>query len=753
MFVSAKPRSISVSALVLVLASPAWAQTTPDAAAAGSSESSTVNAASNSSSGANADNRDGNPGSGQLEEIVVTAQKRAENLQKVPLSVVAIGGAALAARGISNITDLGGSVPGLQIGAELGLIEPFLRGVGATGGSASTEAKVAVYADGVYFPRLSSSFFSLRNVERVEVLKGPQGTLFGRNSTGGIISIVTKDPSHDTQVMGSLGYGNYQQVNGDVYATTGISATLAADISISGGTNDGYGKDITTGHRYEFEDSFLVRSKLLYEPTDATHIVLAGFYNWSKSSGTKGGFPGTVIGTLTEPHQTYRVEDFGYHNVIDDTDPINDFHVWSTSLHVQQDLSFARLTSISAYSHYREAFQFEGDRTPRPDFYLNDKVLIKQFTQELQLASLPGSQLSWITGFFYYNNSTGYPEVNFYSPTLFGPSGVSAPAHQKVISYAGFAQTTYEILPKLKLTGGFRYTWDKTSAVGSIFLQTSPPIFLSSLPKSTTHVEKPAFKISADYQATDTVLTYALFSRGFKSGIYNILTYNSTVATKPETIDDYEVGLKSDLFDRRVRLNAALFYYRISNPQVELLKNNTVFFSNAGGSHVKGAEFDGEVVVTPGLTGRFSATFLDSKYTDYPNAPSSVADLVNGGALPAPDVDAKGNRTPLAPKTVFNIGGDYKLQTSGGQLLLTVDYYHNSGYFYEPDNSLRQGAYNLLNGQVRFDFSKHYAVRVWGRNLLNKNYTSSGATQLGSAGYAWAAAPPRTYGAAVDFKF
>ena len=749
-------RGASITAFAISIAAPAWAQAPQDPAAADSSPSTNaVNAAANAAAGANTEGaaKDSNTDSGQLEEIVVTAQKRAENLQKVPLSVVAIGGPALEARGITNVLDLSGSVPGLQISLLKGVVLPFIRGVGATGNSLSIESKVAVYVDGVYYARLSSGILDLKNIQRVEVLKGPQGTLFGRNATGGVISIVTRDPSHNPSVEGSVGYGNYQQYNGDLYATTGLSDTVAMDVAVSASTNDGYGKNITTGNRYEYTDNVIVRSKLLFEPTDLTHITLSGFYNWGKQSGTKGGFPGTAIRTLTMPYETYRVEQFGYHNLIDDTDGRDIFKVWNVSFRAQQDLPFARLTSISAYVHDHENSLFEGDRTPRPDFSLTYSAEIKQFTQELQLASLPDSPFQWIGGLYYYNNLTSYNMVHFREPTVFGPAGLFAPAHQKAISYAAFAQATYEILPRLKLTGGIRYTSDKTSAAGTAFIGTTPPRVILALPESTTRVKKPTYKASVDYQATDNLLLYALFSRSFKSGNYNILTYNSVTPTKPEFLNDYEGGIKADLFDKRVRFNAAVFHYDIKNPQVQLLQNNTVFFSNAGAATVKGAELDGEVVVVPGLTGRFGATFLDSKYTDYPNAPTSIPDFVNGGANPTANIDAKGNRTPLAPKTVFNVGGDYKLHTSAGDFLLTADFEHNSGYFYEPDNFLHQKAYDLLSAQLRYKPTDHLAVRVYGRNLLNVDYTSSGSTQVGPAGYIWSAAPPRTYGVAVDFNF
>jgi iron complex outermembrane recepter protein len=705
----------------------------------------------------------------QLQEIVVTAQKRTENLQKIPLTVTAIGGPALEERGISKVADLAGSISGFQVQEYSGIILPFLRGVGSSGVAISTEPAVGVYTDGIFYARLPSSFFNLKNVERVEVLKGPQGTLFGRNSTGGVINVITKDPQFDTKVMGTLGYGRFDAYQGDIYATGKLSDTIAADISLSGQTNDGFGKNLTTGGRYGFEDSFLARSKFLLEASDKTRFVLTGFYSWSRQSGQKAAFPGTKTGTISAPPATFDTRDFGFYNTIADYPVMHTFKMWGLSLRAQQELSFAQLVSISAYSHLNENDRFDGEYTSRPDEQIPIKGRVKLFTQEFQLSSLPGGPLSWITGLYYYNNSTAYYDVKFRGPLLFD-SGIDAPASQKSLSYAAYAQATYELLPRLKLTGGLRYTSDKTSAQGHVYVLDLGLDFGAA--PDTTRVKRATFRTALDYQVTDNALLYASFSRGYKAGNYNILTYSPSVTsptgraepTDPEGLDAYEIGLKSDLFDRRVRLNAAAFYYKLRNPQVQLSNNSTVFYSNAGGSRVKGAEIDVTALLMRGLTTRLAATYLDSKYTSYGHlnpltglvddgAPASVPDLVNGGAIQLPAIDAKGNRTPLAAKLSFNVGGDYQFDSGIGKVTLTADFYHNSGYFYEPDNFLKQKAYDLLSGQIRIEPTDNVAVRFWGKNLLGTKYSIAASTQPGPAGYPWTPAPPRTYGIAVDFNF
>lgn len=691
----------------------------------------------------------------QVADIVVTAQKREESLQKVPISVSALGAKDLAARGLTDVKQLQVAVPGLQIPELSGIIMPFLRGVGASTNTLSHESSVAVYLDGVYYARLPAGMLDLNNMARVEVLKGPQGTLFGRNSTGGVINIVTSDPSHDTSIKGSVGYGRFDAFQANFYATTGLSDTVAVDVSVSGKTNNGFGRVLSTGGRYGYEDQFLIRSKLLFEPSDETKITLSGFYSWTHQDGNRGIFPGTTMRTRSTPVQIYTTNDVGFYDILSKTDS-NAFRYWGVTLRAEQDLSFARFTSISAYTHAGDLSHIDLDRTPRNDYRAITQGFSRVLTQELQLSSLPGDRLNWVVGAFYYNNYAAYSKMQFISPLLFQASlnapGFTASSHQHSLSYAGFAQATYEIFPKLRFTGGLRYTREKTSAAGQRYADTTPPTLLTSPPAASNSENRLTFKTSIDYQLTDRVLFYGSFSRGFKSGNYNLLFYNSAVPTRPETLDAFEVGMKGDFFDKRVRLNLAAFHYDLKNPQVQLTQNSTVIFSNGGGARMKGIEAEGQFVVFPGFNLRFNGLYLDSQYTDYMNAPANTLDLINGGVRTLPPIDASGNRTPYGAKFTYGIGGDYTIDTGNGTVTLTADYYHNSGHYFEPDNFLRQNPYELLSGQIKYAPTENLAVRFWGKNLTNSQYVQLGIS-AGPSAFLYRPALPRTYGVAVDFKF
>jgi iron complex outermembrane recepter protein len=686
-------------------------------------------------------------------EIVVTAQKREENIQKVPVSITALGTAELAKRGITDITQLRAAVPALQVAELSGVIEPFIRGIGTATNTFGNEASVGVYVDGVYYTRLPVGLLDLSNVSRVEVLKGPQGTLFGRNTTGGVISVVTGDPSHTTAVSGSLGYGRFGAFQGNVYATTGLSDTVAVDLSVSGKTDDGFGRNIKTGGRYGYMDEYLIRSKLLFQPSDRTKVTLSGFYSWSKNDGPKAAFPGTTVASsFLEPRQIYTTDEIGYYNSL--ISDVNRFQEWGVTLNAQHDLDFARLTVISAYIDSKESSFYNQDENGSGEYVAFTKGYDHVFTQELQLTSLPTSKLTWVVGAYYFNNFARYSRISLISPILFGPGvGIEWPAQQHAVSYSGYAQASYEILPKLRLTGGFRYTRDEISASGISYFDTSPgvPAGLAPGPGSDSR-GKATFKAGLDYQVAPQILLYGSFSRGYKSGTFNILTYSSSTATKPETIDAYEVGLKSELFDRHLRLNMALFNYNQQNPQVQLEQNATVFFSNAGAARVRGAELEGQIAITRGLDARFSGQYLDAKYTKYDNAPAYAPDPAAGTIDILPPVNARGNSIPYAAKTTFNVGGDYTINTKVGPLTLTADLYHNSGYDFTPDNSLHQGAYYNLSSQVKLSLSDHLSIRFWGKNLTGSKYAVF-AAYIAPIAAVYRPAAPRTYGGAVDFKF
>ena len=699
---------------------------------------------------------------GQLQDIIVTAQKREQSLQKVPVTIAAIEGDSLVSRGISNIEDLGRSVVGTQMTVSSGVVLPFVRGIGNTATTAGNESSVAVYVDGVYYSRLPSGVFQLRNVARVEVLKGPQGTLFGRNASAGLIHVITQDPSHDAALSGSIGYGRFNILEGSLYATAGLSETIAADISISGRNQGrGFGKNVLTGRKTNYFHDFGVRSKLLFEPTDTTRIMLTGLYSYGESTAQGNTAPGTTRGYASAPF----VENprLAYWDQDNDFDSPQKSNLWGATLSVEQETSFAQLKSVTAYLKTVIRNNNDGDYGPRPDFAVFSGGPIKQFTQELQLSSLSGSALEWTLGAFYYNTTNEYDDKTlFFSPsgalTNFGPTGLTAIGKSHAKSYALYGQATYEIVPNLRITGGLRHTWDRTTADGQFRVGGSGAL-IADLPNSSDKLNKLTYRGAIDFQAAPNILLYGSASRGYKAGVYNLLTYNP-VPNKAEVVDAYEIGFKTDLLDRTLRLNGSLFWNDVTNPQVALIQNASVLFSNADGARSRGAELEAQAVFSPALSGRLGIAYTDSKYTAYPNAPSGTTPAFTavlvppyGSVAPFRSIDAKGNYQPFAPKWTVNAGFDYELNTSVGDWLASVDAFYNDGYFTEAANFVEVDSFVILNAQLKYMPTEHWGVRFWGKNLLGEKYILRGSAQAGPQGWPFAPSAPTTYGIAIDFSF
>jgi iron complex outermembrane receptor protein len=698
----------------------------------------------------------------QVSEIVVTAQKRSENIQKVPLAVTAFSSEALQTRAITNVTEIATLTPGLSLNPNAGAILPILRGIGNPSNAVGNESSVAVYVDGVYYSRLPAGFFSLDNIERVEVLKGPQGTLFGRNSSGGVIQLVTSDPSSTTKVKGRIGYGSFNTLQGGLYATTGLAENLSVDVAVSGvKQKDGWGKNLATGKRVGYQDNFTARSKLLWEPSSDTRVLLSAFYAYSLDSQLGNTYPGTIAGYLSPPFDART--NAGFYNTNQDVDSSQKYNGAGGSLRIEQSFGAVRFTSTTGYLNVKEHGIVDLDYGPRPDARADFFGKTEQFTQEFQIGNRDPQPLTWIVGLFYYNTLSSYHPLRFQGPAfipgdVLGDGTLNAvdyDARQRAKSYAGYAQLTYEVAPGLKVTGGARYSADRMSGSGSGELTLGGGAMvlpIAPLIKDTDKTNKASFKAAVDYEVASDVLLYATFSSGYKSANYNLLPF-SPPATKPESIEAYELGFKATLLDRRLRINGAVFQYDVKNPQVQLLVNNAIAFSNAGKARVRGAEIEGELAVIDGLSVNFAASYLDPKYTAYADAPAYTQNAAPPYGALLGTTDASGNRLPQAAKFTSTVGASYKFSSDAGEWVIGADWYHNSGFFWQPDNILSQPAYDRINAQVRFAPSEAFYVTAWVKNLADEKIATFQGSQAGPSGFPYIPAPPRTYGVTLGFGF
>jgi|SRR5579862_2468044 len=692
----------------------------------------------------------------ELEEVVVTAQKKSEKIQDVPITIAAVTGDALSAAGVGRLDELSTVVPGFSLTREGASTELYIRGVGSTGGSAGQESEIATFVDGVYMPSQSGATLALNNVERIEVLKGPQGTLYGRNATGGAMNIITPTPSFDPSFRGEIGFGNLGTIEGNIYATSGFGDKVAADIAASvNDQEDGFGKNVATGKDTNTERDFSFRSKILIKPTDDTTITLSGDY-------------GVVEGSVGVAYRNYGPGSrqiltgidgwpYGYWDIDSDINPFFRDTTAGGSGRIEQNFDWAKLTSITAYRTVGAPQTFNINETAAPLFNAFVDEQVRQFTQEFQLASNSDAPIQWIAGLYYLNGISEYRPWSIYG-ALFAASGFSEEVvedSQKTLSYAAFGQAFIDITPSTKLTLGLRYTLDEQTLDGTGYLLLLDGTKVPAFPDQnrSKNFEKPTWRISLNHKFDENILGYVSYNRGFQSGIFNLNGSAITApAVNPERLDAYEAGVKSTLFDHRLRLNASAFYYEYNNLQLAKIVDGTQFTVNAASAEMYGLDVDFDAALTENLFLSGGGELLHARYTDFTDAPATTTLTTFPYGNTVLSRDATGNLLNRTPNYSFTISADYIAPVYEGSFDASATYVYTGAFYWEPDNRLRQDAYRLVNTQIKWTApGGKYYVRAFAKNLLNQEYiTFAASSALGDIG---SAAPGRTYGVAVGWKF
>ncbi|HKR88589.1 MAG TPA: TonB-dependent receptor [Phenylobacterium sp.] len=717
----------------------------------------------------------------RLEEIVVTAQKRQENVQNVPIAITALSRTQIAASGVTDTSNLKFAVPGLDFTTALGTNAlPNIRGVGTGAGGPGVENPIALYVDNVYIGNASDGLLALNDIEQVAVLKGPQGTLFGRNATGGLVQITTRTPEHQLTGDVHLTGGNLGTYGGDAFVTGGLTDKLAASVSLYyKDQTQGFGKNLNSGNDVNRGRDFAGRVKFLLTPDDDTKITLSLDYSRKRWIGPNfGPVPGSlnVLGQphLGEPWDT----DVSF-------DPLTQIKQGGASLTFQHDFGeAARLVAITAYRASNQFVQFDLDLSPAPlqNGHIRDKE--KQFSQELQLQSLSAGKLKWVAGLYYYWADGKYDPFLVDGPIIaaaasgfpfFLPAGAEASVihvDQSTESVAAFAQATYEILKDTNLTAGARYTSDRKDYRADQAFQYPGNSFIPiANAKAGKQFDRATWRLSLDHRFSPEVLGYVSFNTGFKSGLFSPPSFPAQLV-KPETIKAYETGLKMDLLDRRLRLNVAGFYYDYTNIQVLYVFRGIGFLANGNGARSHGIDADLTWRVTSDLTLTAGGSWLHARYGSFPNANFTQPEPAFGfcptvtvgpnpplgGNCAIPSAfNATGNKAQLAPEYTLNGGFVYSLPQSVlpermGGVSVSAHAYYNNGYFADPQNRLKQGGYAIADASVTWTApNTRWDVSVWGHNLSNTSY----AAQLvaNDVGDQRSLAPGRTCGVTVGLHF
>jgi iron complex outermembrane recepter protein len=679
---------------------------------------------------------------GTLQEIVVTAQKRSENIQDVPITITAISAQQLQASGIQTMADLPTVTSGLTVSAPGGYESFHLRGVGTPADAASLENPIATYVDGVYIGhQVGASLQNLVNIEQVEVDKGPQGTLFGRNATGGLIQITTLDPTQAPGASLTAGYGNYDTSTGSVYVTGGITDQLAADFSgYLRNQIDGYGVNFYNGQEINKENDSALRSKWLYTPDDATRFAFTMDYEKENGTPAEAPFPGTIPpGGLvpTRPQDIYVAA-----SVFD--------HGWEYGLSLKATHTFdiGEFNSITAYRRSDYEIPFPNVSPVLADITIPLLFdIYRQFSQEFQLGSTTNSGIRWVTGAFLYAASAGWRPVEIYGPAL-SPLVIDIYDEQKTYSAALYGQATFPIADATNFTVGGRYTYDRRNWEGSEIFTGYP--LPGAYDSEHEIAQKPTWRLSLDHHFTPDVMGFISDNRGFKSGGFND-SQVPALKYDPETLDAYEMGVKTTLLDRRLWLDTSVFYYNYKNIQTTRFIDGNENIYNGSGAHIYGVDLDVKFQVTDALRITTGVEYLHDRYTSFPLADYTVP-AVGGGDIYSTR-NAEGNRLAMVPDWTATVAGDYRVPISmPGTLRANVTYAYNGGWFANPDNRLKQPEYSVVNASLNWSSPDYrYRVSLWGKNLSNANYAIFGTEQANGDNIYYA--PPRTFGLTGTVNF
>ncbi len=659
----------------------------------------------------------------RLEEIVVTARRMEENLQRTPVAVTAVVSEMLDNMSITNISQLDHIAPNLQYSpgysGSSSAANFFIRGIGQGDFVATADPGVSLYLDGVYISRTVGAALDAADVERVEILKGPQGTLFGKNTIGGAISVVTKRPGKEPggYVEGTL--GNYNRMDGRFAANVPISDTLFGKISGVTRNNDGFARRVLDGVRLGDDNDVGGRVQLLWAPNDAFDILLTAdgtrrrAHIAAHSNTTLVPSPTGDYFTLLTGLDVMDFPGSSDPRKINTTSvrPTDRLDVSGFSAEINYDFGWASLKSITAYRKLKNETAADFDGTLA--LYNDQEVHLKQdqFTQEFQLSGRTDN-LKWIIGAYYLKEDVDQIIDNYYfayyEELPYGTARRTTLALETE-NVALFGQASYNVTDRLSLTAGLRWTDEKKEA--SI---TAP--FQIPGEASWDNVS-PRFGI--EFQATDDMLLYASATRGFKSGSFNGRpdTAGQFNAYDPEKVWSYELGLKSQWFDNRLRLNIAGFVTRYTGIQIltGAFDNEGNFYfpvDNAGNAELKGFELEFQARPMEMLRLYGSLGYTDEKWT-----------YISPIAFVTPET-----RLPSLSHWNANIGAEVDLPLAGfGSLIVGGDYSYRSGYYQTTINSPLEyeDGYSLVNAYVIIEpESQKWQLKFWGKNLTDAEYVA-----------------------------
>jgi iron complex outermembrane recepter protein len=730
-----------------------------------------------------------------LKEIVVTAQKRTEKLLDVPISITTLSSAQLEQSARRNVRDLQYAVPNLTTYSQSDFNPNIIvRGFQGSARNIGFESSLGVYIDGVYTGRTSSFTQELDDVERLEVLRGPQGTLFGKNTTTGAISITTKRPGNEFEGGAKLEGGNFDYYRAGLYLSGPIVADkLAAKVSGFVTGHDGYVKNVITPNEPGAisDKSYGVRSEIRFTPTETLDIALRGDYSRRKGR----GFENEIAQTLENPL------DLPVNNIIPGARTISAERntekrdLYGGSLAVNYTLGNSGvLTSISALRKLKLGGGGDVDSTPLDIINFGTQDRLSQFSQELRYASPDDGPFKYVVGGYYFSQTakssrvfglgsvvqaafSGLLEGNGVPadviPSLLSPSSITDTTNVKTSNYAFFANGSYNLTDQLSVNAGIRYSKETKKITLS---QVSPPVldfavlgFYINVPATSDRIRDSDFSptLGLSYKISDNTNTYLRYSKGFKSGGWNAELLTPAVAVfnaagdvtgyslkpvnfKPESISNYEFGIKTELLDRKLRLNLAIFQQDYSDIQISQFVGGVQGYATSNAAKARSRGFELEVSAKParGFDVNASVGYADSKYRRYFTE--------DGNGDPA---DFSGIKLQT-PRWTATIGSQYSYPaTDAIDLVVGADYAYRSRVPGDPLDTLSGSrGFGLVDGRLGIEAGESWSIYLWGKNVFAKDYvllrgSDTVSSLVGLSQFAVNYGDPRTFGVRAGYKF
>lgn len=746
----------------------------------------------------------------QLNEISVTARRRNEKIQSVPIAISVVRGGAIEDAGAFNVNRVKELIPTVQLYSSNPRNTTLnIRGLGSTFGLTNDgiDPGVGFYLDGVYYARPAATTFDFVDVEQIEVLRGPQGTLFGKNTTAGALNITTRKPSFTPGGTAEVSFGNYGYIQAKASITGPIAPKLAGKISFSGTQRDGTLYNVSSLNYVNDLNNIGGRAQLLYTPSEKVSITLIG----DAARQRPEGYAQVVAGVVKTKRADYRQ----FENIIADlhyqlpsTNPfdrvIDHNTTWRSgndqggvSLNVDAKIGNGTLTATSAWRYWNWDPSNDRDFTGLAVLSLSQATSKhQQWSQEVRYAGNFSSKLSGVIGVFvigqdlktdpYHVEESGDAQWRFSqsttselwkTPGLLDGYGIRTTSRLKTLSAAVFGQLDWAITDRLHVLPGLRYNYDdkkvdfNRKTYGG--LETTDPALLAL--KALVYTDQ-AFNANTDntnltgqltvsFKANNNINTYATFSTNYKPVGLNLGGLPTSggkpmlelAEIKPEYVQHYEVGIKTTPTASST-LNLAVYNTDIRDYQTQVqtaeLGVNRGYLANAEKVQVRGAELDGNIRFNNNFSLFGALAYTEGKYKSFKNAPVPLEETGSASAFK----DISGGRLPGISKWTATLGGEAstggKFLGQGGRFFLGLDGYYRSEFSSSPSPSqyLNVDGYVLLNGRLGFRAAKGISVFIWGRNLLNKDYFEQLLAAAGNAGhYAAVLGDPRTYGVTLRY--